>query len=83
MTVPKPVVRRETVIPFNSSTESEAAVAGARHRVRRQTLAVPEGAVIGIIPKFGWLLYQGEEEDGKTTSSPRSSAHRWFWRRAL
>ena len=28
-------------------------------------LAIPDGAVIGILPKFGWLLYEGHSHEGE------------------
>ena len=27
------------------------------------SLAVPNGAILALAPRFGWLLYQGEGED--------------------
>ncbi|KAF0304879.1 hypothetical protein FJT64_023386 [Amphibalanus amphitrite] len=58
--------RRLAAAARSNSSVPAAAVSEAAHRAgrrRRQTLAVPEGSVIGVIPKFGWLLYQGEDDE--------------------
>ena len=55
-------------IPVNASLwkndTAEVARSAARHRTRRSAINFPEGAVIGIIPKFGFPIYEGEDHEG-------------------
>ncbi|XP_037083068.1 uncharacterized protein LOC119103586 [Pollicipes pollicipes] len=48
-------------MPVRAATNTSRAA-----RARRQAdlaLAIPDGAVIGILPKFGWLLYEGSSHE--------------------
>ncbi|XP_037083299.1 uncharacterized protein LOC119103761, partial [Pollicipes pollicipes] len=50
--------------PSDPARGAANATAGpSRSRARRQTLSIPPGAVVGIIPKFGWLLYEGSDNE--------------------